>query len=171
MSELSRGRIMALMVVAIIMVLALVLIQGYMNRTNNDDITLIYEVNIGFNLEANNAVSIDCQVADTQEERQTGLMYITSLPEDDGMLFVLGEPRNVSMWMKNVEIPLDMIFVDENLRVVNIEEASIELPDTPDSEMTRYHSDLPVIYVIEANRGFCSTHGIEPGTEVSLTFS
>ena len=87
------------------------------------------------------------------------------------MLFILEETRNVTLWMKNVHIPLDMIFIDENLTIMNIEVAHVELPETEDINLKRYYSSSPVLYVVETNAGFCTDHGIEAGDKVTITFS
>lgn len=170
MARPSKDMMLITIFIVITAVLAVVMIYD-LGAPDNDDVPLEYEASVDFLLEADNAVSLDCQIANTTLERQAGLMHISNLPEREGMLFILEGSRNATLWMKNVEIPLDMIFVDEDMRVVNIEEASVEPPDTPDSELIRYRSDSPVLYVIETNMGFCSTHGIEPGTEITITFS
>lgn len=55
------------------------------------------------------------EVARTQQEQSTGLMYRTQLPANRGMLFVFSPPRPVSFWMKNTLIPLDMVFVSNGV--------------------------------------------------------
>ncbi len=171
MARPSKDMMLVTIFIVITVVLAMVLIYDIGTDLDNDDVPPEFEAQVGFLLETDSHIKLDCQVANTTEEKQTGLMYVSQLSEDEGMLFVQDEPSNVTFWMKNVEIPLDIIFVDEDLRIINIEEASIELEGTPDNEMTRYHSDQPVLYIIEANMGFCTENGIEPGTEITITFS
>ena len=174
-----RAKVFIAVALVGVMVIAQLLVFVTQEPSNNDiddigggdEVGSTYESEITFHMADDSTVIIGCQVADTIEERETGLMYVSSLPEHEGMLFDLGESRNVTLWMKNVEIPLDMIFVDKDMRIINIEEASVELPDTPDSELTRYYSGQPVLYIIETNMGFCSTHGIEAGTEIDIIFN
>ena len=114
-----------------------------------------------------NEFEYSCEVADTSSERVLGLMNRDSLPADEGMLFVYDEPANLTFWMKNTLIPLDIIFIDLNGRVINIEEAMPE-PGVPDAELTRYSSLSPAMWVVELNMGTCSGNGIAPGTIVSI---
>ena len=63
-------------------------------------------------------------LADTPQRQAQGLMFVRSLPELRGMLFVHQQPRAISMWMKNTYIPLDMLFIDDRGRVQQIVERS-----------------------------------------------
>ena len=55
--------------------------------------------------------AIEIEIAETPEDKMRGLMFRTSLDDDKGMLFPYGEPQEVTMWMKNTFIPLDMVFI------------------------------------------------------------
>ena len=59
-------------------------------------------------------VVINAYIADTPAKRAQGLMHVTDLPENAGMLFVFSQPRQVSMWMKNTVISLDILFLNPN---------------------------------------------------------
>lgn len=106
------------------------------------------------------AVSITIEVADTPEARVKGLMERWSLPELHGMLFVFDSPEVQRFWMHNTPLSLDMIFVDENRRILNIAEST-----TPMSKQT-YASRGPAKYVVEVRAGFSKRHGIEEGMTV-----
>ena len=112
-------------------------------------------------------ISFNCEVADTPSERAVGLMNRENLDPDEGMLFEFESAQNVSFWMKNTLIPLDIVFIDESGMVVNIEQANPE-PGVSDADLTRYSSERPVKWVLEVNQGLCATHGITPGTSVLI---
>jgi hypothetical protein len=63
------------------------------------------------------------RLAETEEEKEKGLMYVKNLPKDEGMLFIYDEPQTVGFWMKNTHIPLDIIFIDEDYEVISVYEA------------------------------------------------
>jgi len=67
-----------------------------------------------------NGVSIKAEVADTPALRERGLMFREKLPEGTGMLFLFSEVAPHRFWMKNVTIPLDMIWLDANKRIIYI---------------------------------------------------
>ena len=123
---------------------------------------------VTFTMPDNSTLAIDCEIAETSEQQTTGLMHRASMPEDEGMLFPLDSPRTITLWMNNVEIPLDMIFVDENGNVTQVVEAPVEAPETPENEMARYTSDDPVLWVIELNMGVSAQNGIGPGTHIEI---
>ena len=112
-------------------------------------------------------ISFRCEIADSASERAKGLMYREELDTDAGMLFVFEYPQNLSFWMKNTLIPLDIIFIDESGTVINIEEAYPE-PGVADDDLISYLSDRPAKWVLEVNQGTCAANGIVPGTPVSI---
>ena len=125
---------------------------------------------VSFQLEDSQYFNVTCEVADEPGERNQGLMYREELPLDRGMLFVYETPKDLSFWMKNTLIPLDIIFIDENGVVLSVEEAEVEPSDTPDSELTRYRSITPAKWVVEINWGLSEQYGIGNGTQVSIQY-
>jgi len=105
-------------------------------------------------------VSITIEVADTPEARIKGLMERWSLPELHGMIFIFDYPEMQRFWMHNTPLSLDMIFVDENRRILNIAEST-----TPMSKQM-YTSRGPAKYVVEVKAGFSKRHGIEEGMSI-----
>ncbi|MFO7676791.1 MAG: DUF192 domain-containing protein [Thermoplasmatota archaeon] len=110
----------------------------------------------------NTSISFTCEVAISPTQLQEGFMNQQYLPHHQGMLFVIDPPRNVSFWMKNTHIPLDIIFIDEKNSVINVESAEVEY-NVSDSNLTRYHSHLPAAYVVEINYGLSRFYGIKKG--------
>ncbi len=114
-------------------------------------------------------VVMTCEVASSHEERLMGLMFREELPVDEGMLFVYEYPHNVSFWMKNVLIPLDIIFLNESGAVINVEKADVEI-DVPDEKLRSYCSVSSVLWVVEINQGLCKLYGIGVGTNISIEY-
>lgn len=106
------------------------------------------------------AVSITIEVADTPEARIKGLMERWFLPEFHGMLFIFDRSEVQRFWMHNTPLSLDMIFVDENRRILNIAEST-----TPLTKQT-YSSRGPARYVVEVRAGFSKRHGIDEGMRI-----
>lgn len=125
------------------------------------------DAEVAFVVDGEERGQLDVEIAETRSERSQGLMGRESLPEGTGMLFVYGGADVRAFWMKNTLVPLDIIFVDSDRRVVNVKHASPE-PDTPDHELTRYTSDGPAQYVVEAERGYANETGISPGDELVI---
>ncbi len=107
----------------------------------------------------------DVEVADTEIKRAIGLMNRTNLPEKSGMLFIFGSERTVSFWMKNTLIPLDMIFISEDKKIVNIKRQA-QPCKTLDCES--YKSEKPVKYVLEINGGLSDKLGIREGDGIGI---
>ncbi len=105
--------------------------------------------------------------ADSADERSLGLMHRNALLIDRGMQFIYPEPTELTFWMKNTLIPLDIIFIAQNGTVMNIEEAAPE-PDVADNDLAKYFSLGPVKWVVEINQGLSAQYGIVPGTSVSF---
>lgn len=102
------------------------------------------------------------EVANTDATRQAGLMYRQSMASDHGMLFVFDRPEPLSFWMKNTLIPLDIVFLDEHARVLNIEQMK------PLDEWTQTRSFGAAQYAIELNQGIAKEANIQPGDIISL---
>ena len=100
------------------------------------------------------------EMAVTPEQLSQGLMFRKSLPADTGMLFDFGRPRQVSMWMKNTLIPLDMLFMDRAGRVIHVEEYTI-----PGNLQPLGPSD-PVLGVLEVPAGTVRRLGLKSGDRV-----
>ena len=97
--------------------------------------------------------------ADTPH-RMRGLMFVKSLPDDAGMLFLYGTPQPVSMWMKNTYIPLDMLFIRADGRVVHV------AANTKPHSLEPISGGQNVTAVLELRGGLAAKLGIQPGAIV-----
>jgi hypothetical protein len=100
------------------------------------------------------------EVAVTPAQRAQGLMFRERLPADAGMLFLYPSEQIVSMWMKNTLIPLDMLFIAEDGRIVHIAERAVP------GSMATISSGQPVRAVLELNGGTAARMKIAPGDRV-----
>ena len=100
------------------------------------------------------------EVARTGAEQNRGLMFRTQLAPDEGMIFPRNPPRMASFWMKNTPLPLDIIFVGDDGRIINI--AANTVPYSLDSVL----SEAPAALVFEIAGGRAAELGIKPGDSV-----
>ncbi len=122
------------------------------------------EVTITFHTDSSKPVTLICEVAGSIFAKTKGLMYRSSLPDGHGMFFPFLFSSYQVFWMKNVKIPLDIIFINKDLSVLKICEASA------DSNILHkeYWAYGLCKYVVECNRGFCKKHKISAGSKVSI---
>lgn len=92
----------------------------------------------------------------TEEDKMKGLQGVTELSEDSGMLFFFDEPQTVDMWMKDTKIPLDIIFINEDMEVISVYKGQ---PDNTDMA-----EEDDVQFVLEVNQG----SGIKEGDELDI---
>jgi uncharacterized protein len=108
-------------------------------------------------------LTIKAEVAGTDGQRQMGLMFRESMADDEGMIFLFPTERHNAFWMHNTLIPLDMLFIDSDWKVVGIVENARPLTD--DSRSVNKMSQ----YVLELNAGAAERYGLGEGTEVRFT--
>ena len=101
------------------------------------------------------------EMATTEQEKETGLMYRKELPDGKGMLFDFSPEQQVSMWMKNTYISLDMIFIRADGRILRIAE------NTEPLSTKIISSGGPVKGVLEVIAGTAQKYGIAPGDRVA----
>jgi uncharacterized protein len=105
---------------------------------------------------------VSVQIADSEEERSTGLMQCTYLPDTTGMLFIFDDSAPRSFWMKNTAISLDIVFANAEKEIVKIHAYTI--PYAIDS----YPSEQSAQYVVEVNGGYCEKQGIREGDRLQF---
>ncbi len=104
---------------------------------------------------------IDIQIANTEFDRELGLMFRKSMKENQGMLFMFPADTTQTFWMRNTYIPLDMVFINSQKKIVSISKNTRILSDQT------YTSKGPAQYVLEVNAGYCDRFNIRAGDEVS----
>lgn len=119
-----------------------------LQTNNSSDIIKVYFPN-------SNDKNIDAELAIDDLSRAEGLMNREKLADNTGMLFVFPEERNLSFWMKDTYIPLDMIFIDESKKIVTIHKNARPF------DLNTYKSNFPSKYVLEVNGGFCDKYAID----------
>jgi uncharacterized membrane protein (UPF0127 family) len=106
-------------------------------------------------------ISIDIEIAETSLDHIKGLMFRGLKDFSSGMLFLFQDARYRSFWMRNTPGSLDIIFVGEDLRIINIAEKATLMSDT------RYDSKSPAKYVVEVKSGFAEKYGTKAGDKIS----
>lgn len=106
------------------------------------------------------SVPVAVEVVYRAADRSRGLMYRKQLDADAGMLFIFETEQQLSFWMRNTYIALDMIFIKADMTILGIVENA-----TPRTEMSRKVPGRSR-YVLEVNAGFSRLHGLGPGTQV-----
>ena len=114
-------------------------------------------------------VVLQVQIADSQPRRVLGLMHQEELPYDQGMIFIFDSVGQYSMWMRNVQFPLDMIWFDKDGVAVHIEKmvppclTALEAMACPSIA-----PEVDALYVLEATGGFVDMHDIQVGSQLYL---
>lgn len=106
---------------------------------------------------------IHAEVAQTDAQRAIGLMHRSSMPQNNGMLFVFEQAAQQCFWMRNTLIPLSIAFIDDAGKVVNI-------ADMQPMNETSHCSTKPVRYALEMNVGWFAKRGIKAGTQLGGPF-
>jgi uncharacterized membrane protein (UPF0127 family) len=104
--------------------------------------------------------AVNVEIADEPETRAQGLMYRDHLAADAGMLFFFEEPGEYPFWMKNTRIPLDMIWIDSERRIVHIKE---NVPPCRIADCPSYPPNAIASYVLELGGGEAKKHGLKAG--------
>ncbi len=116
-----------------------------------------------FPMRINNA-TISVELATTPAAQERGLGGRRNLPENQGMLFLYDKAARYSFWMKNMQFPIDIIWIDENKRVVDITKnlSPATFPNT-------FQPTKPARYILEVNAGFADRNAIAIGNAVDLS--
>jgi uncharacterized protein len=108
------------------------------------------------------------EIAADDASRERGLMFRDSMPTDHGMLFLFERPAVQTFWMKNTHIPLDILYFDQNYKLVSV---SARTPPchSMGNDCPVYSSSGPAQYVLELNAGVADKLGVKQGDELKVT--
>jgi|SRR5690606_35684515 len=106
-------------------------------------------------------IKLDIEIADTDFDIQTGLMYRSSMKNNQGMLFVFDDVTERSFYMKNTQIPLDIIYIDEHKSIVSFQKNAKPFDESS------LPSNAPAKYVLEVNAGLVDSWPISVGDSLS----
>lgn len=105
-------------------------------------------------------ISVKAEVAADDASRMQGLMFRKSLGKNEGMIFIFPSNTKMPFWMKNTYIPLDIIFIDQDQKIISIAENTIPFSEEMIESRGFYR------YALEMNAGFVKQHKIKPGDRV-----
>lgn len=105
------------------------------------------------------------EVASVPDRRRQGLMGRDELAAGSGMLFDFPAGTRPTIWMRNMQIALDLLFVDEQARVVHV---FAEVPPCTELPCDVYEADQPLRFVIEVPAGTAARLGLQPGAQLDL---
>ena len=107
--------------------------------------------------------TLDIEIAETEYETQTGLMYRHMMESHQAMLFIFKKEQPRSFYMKNTEFPLDIIYINKKKEIVRIQK------NAKPFDNKSLPSSLPVLYVLEINGGLSDSWGINLGDSIEWT--
>ena len=107
--------------------------------------------------------TFDIETANTEYKRTIGLMYRKKMADNQAMLFVFGDEQPRAFWMHNTYIPLDIIFLDKNRKIVSVQKNAQPLNDRS------LPSGKPAQYVLEVKAGTYDRLGLQPGDSLAVS--
>ncbi len=113
----------------------------------------------------NSGTCISAEIARTDSEKQLGLSYRETLGKNEGMLFTYESEEARAFWMKNMKIPIDIIWLDKDKDIVYIHE---NLQPCKTASCPMYLPDKKAMYALEVNAGFVKENNISAGDKVSF---
>lgn len=105
---------------------------------------------------------LNIEIADDEYQTETGLMYRKSMDDNQGMLFIFPDSQYRYFYMRNTEIPLDIIYIDDDQTIVSIQKNAKPLDETS------LPSEGPAKYVLEINAGLSTAWNLEKGDKIQF---
>ena len=152
--KLSKTHVTAAIILAVIVILFFTRSNLNANINQNKNIS---EVCI-------NDKCFSVELAKTQAEKEKGLMFRESLNKDKGMLFIYDVPEKSGFWMKNTLIPLDIIWINKDDKIIHI----VTAPPCKNDPCEIYSPGEEALYVLEINAGLTNEANIEEGDAVVI---
>lgn len=110
---------------------------------------------------------ITVELAETPQQHEKGLMYRETLEKDKGMLFIFDREQTLSFWMKNTYVDLSIAYINEKMKIVDIQEMKATSP-LEISEPPTYPSKKPAMYALEMPKGWFKASNIKVGQTLKL---
>lgn len=113
-------------------------------------------------------ITLQVEIANTPALRKQGLSGRSNLDSNEGLLFTFPQKAQPPFWMKDMNFPIDIIWISDN-KIAQIHK-SVPAPDpnTPESQLQLYTPNDPINYVLEAVAGFAEQNNISPGDTIQL---
>ncbi|MBI5817298.1 MAG: DUF192 domain-containing protein [Candidatus Yonathbacteria bacterium] len=111
-------------------------------------------------------ISINVDIVDTPALQERGLSGKNALLDNQGMFFIFDHSGIYPFWMKEMNFPIDIIWIDEHMSVADITKNVL-----PSSFPQTFASRVPIRYVLEVQAGFAERHGVNIGDQVVLSDS
>ena len=108
------------------------------------------------------------EIADTPEEKTQGLSDRTSLPDNQGMLFVWDHDTMPGFWMKDMNFPIDIVWINDN-KIVGIEKNALPEPGVELNQLRVYQPPGFIDAVLEVNAGFSDKHSLQVGDQLETS--
>ena len=150
-----------------VIVILLVVLSACQSKTKAPvkpiEISFTKEADLAFLKGNDTIINLDIELAESDYEQQTGLMHRPGMEMTQGMLFVYDDERpRPSFYMKNTQIALDLIYISEDMQVVEINKNTTPYDETP------IRATQPAKYVLEVNAGFTDKYSITDSVSVSF---
>lgn len=114
------------------------------------------------------SLNILVKVADTRDKRQKGLADRDELPIGEGMLFVFEKSDSWGIWMKDMNFPIDIIWIGQDKKIVDIAQNALPEPDKDDEELKIYKPKEQAKYILEINAGLSALNNLRIGDQVNF---
>ncbi|MFZ5424348.1 MAG: DUF192 domain-containing protein [Patescibacteria group bacterium] len=115
-------------------------------------------------------IELEVEIADTPAKRARGLMFRTDLADNEGMIFIFPMAYKQSFWMANTKIPLDIVWINENMEIVHINANTPPCQKTGNLKAycTTYKTDTAAKYVLEVNGGWMEKNNVQVGDRIEV---